>query len=339
LPDISKINALAIGSVSKVDGLAKASILDIDGVAVPSAVGAPAAAYSVRLLGSAVGISSYTGDCMRVRRASDNVEADVAFDAGELKLTSAISNTSDAQSYTDFADFVDHTGTPTNAFVRTWYDQSGNAYDAGQSTAASQPKIYDSTTGLIEEGSAGNEKPALELGRSPRKQLTTSAISWSTSFTAVTVLQPTDDGNFYIKNWSIGADATARGYAHISMTGGSEIDWQRDDSAMFGDGYASTSDPRILTTGSAFTSGSQALSFLSLNSTAATLHVNGSEPTYRKQTTGNTSADSDILYINGGTTSGQGMNGTMQELILYTSDQSSSRTTIQNNVNGFYSIY
>ena len=39
LPDISKINALAIGSVAKVDGLAKASILDIDGVAVPSDVG------------------------------------------------------------------------------------------------------------------------------------------------------------------------------------------------------------------------------------------------------------------------------------------------------------
>lgn len=158
MPDISKINALAIGSVSKVDGIAKASILDINGVSVP-ADSAPTVAYSVRLLDSAVGISSYTGDCMRVRRASDNVEADVGFDTNdELSLTSPISNTSDAQSYTDLADFVDHTGTPTNAFCRWWYDQSGNSLDAGQSTAANQLKIYDATTGLITR----NGKPMLE---------------------------------------------------------------------------------------------------------------------------------------------------------------------------------
>lgn len=288
------------------------------------------AAYSVRLLRTA-----YTGDCMRVRRASDNVEADVGFDSNnEFGLTSPISNTSDAQSYTDFADFVDHTGTPTDAFCRWWYDQSGNANDAGQSTPGSQPQIYDATTGLITE----NAKPALQLVRDPLKQLTTSAISWSTSFTAATVLHPTDDGNFYIKNWSIGTDATARGYAHISMTGATGIDWQNNDSAMFGDGYASTSLPRIITTGSAFTSGSQALSFLSLNSLAATLHVDGTEPTYRVQQTGNTSADSDILYINGGTSASQGMDGTMQELILWPSNESSNRTPIESNINNFYQI-
>ena len=145
------------------DGLAKASILDIDGVAVPAewtplldSYGSASAAYSVRLLRTA-----YTGDVMRVRRASDNVEADVAFNsANEIGLTSAISNTSDAQSYTDFADFVDHTGTPTNAFVRYWYDQSGNANDAGQSTAVEQPKIYNATTpGIVEK----NSRPGLSF--------------------------------------------------------------------------------------------------------------------------------------------------------------------------------
>lgn len=160
MPDISKINALAIGSVGKVDGLAKASILDIDGVAVPSAftglldtyTGA-VAGYSVRRLNSL-----YTGACMRIRRISDSVEADVGFDSNNvLGLTSPISNTSDAQSYTDFADFVDHTGTPTDAFCRFWYDQSGNANDAYQITTGLQPQIYDASTGLIQE----NSKPAL----------------------------------------------------------------------------------------------------------------------------------------------------------------------------------
>ena len=344
MPDISKINALAIGSVSKVDGLAKASILDIDGVAVPAgSVNVPpldtytgaAAAFSVRLLRTA-----YSGDIMRVRRDSDNVEADIGFDSNnELSLTSPVSNPSSGGPFTDFADFIGHGGTPANGFVRYWYDQSGNAVDAGQATSTSQPKIYDSSSGIIQEGATGKEKPALQLGRSTLKQLTTSAISWSTSFTAATVLQPTDDGDFYIKNWSIGNDATNRGYAHTAWTGATAFDWFNQDSAMFGDGYAATSYPRIITTASAFISGQQALSFLSLNSTASTLHVDGSEPTYRVQETGNTSADSDILYINGGTTANQGMDGTMQELILWASNQSGVRTGIENNLNDYFQIY
>ena len=128
------------------DGLAKASILDINGLTVPSALAPPLdtytgadAGYSVRRIRTL-----YTGDIMRVRRASDNVEADVGFDSNdELGLTSPISNTSDAQSYTDFADFVDHTGVPTDAFVRYWYDQSGNAEDASQGTSTLQPQIYN----------------------------------------------------------------------------------------------------------------------------------------------------------------------------------------------------
>jgi len=196
LPDISELNGNAIDSVAEFDGLAKASILDIDGVAVPPAVGAPAAAYSVRLLGSAVGVSSYTGACMRVRRASDNVEADVGFDAGELKLTSPISNTSDAQSYTDFADFVDHTGTPTDAFCRYWYDQSGNANDAGQSTAGSQPKIYDATTGINENGSTGNEKPALNCDGQRGMTTTVSMFSSANYNTHSIVCGSIGGGNF-----------------------------------------------------------------------------------------------------------------------------------------------
>ena len=145
MPDISKINALAIGSVSKVDGLAKASILDIDGVAVPSGVAPPldtftgaSAAYSIRLLRTA-----YTGSIMRVRRSSDNVEADVGFDSNnEFGLTSPISNPSSGGPFTDFADFVDHTGTPDIALVRKFYDQSGNANDGDQATASQQCVIY-----------------------------------------------------------------------------------------------------------------------------------------------------------------------------------------------------
>jgi hypothetical protein len=150
LPDISELNGTAIDNVA-----------EFDGVTVPSAISwSPPldtytnaeAGYSVRLLRTA-----YTGDIMRVRRASDNVEADVGFDSNnEFGLTSPISNTSDAQSYTDFADFVDHTGTPTDAFVRYWYDQSTNANDAGTATESNQPKVYNGG-GIVEK----NSRPGL----------------------------------------------------------------------------------------------------------------------------------------------------------------------------------
>jgi hypothetical protein len=84
---------------------------------------------------------NYTGDCIRVRRASDNTEQDIGFDNnGELDTTAL----------TAFC-------TGTNCFIKTWYDQSGNGNDGTQSTTASQPKIYDSSTGVLLD----NAVPAL----------------------------------------------------------------------------------------------------------------------------------------------------------------------------------
>jgi len=114
---------------------------------VPSGVAPPldtytgaAAAYSVRLLRTA-----YTGSCMRVREDGGNTETDIGFDGSGNLDTAAIAS---------------HCGS-NNGFIRYWYDQSGNAVDIGQATAGSQPKIFDSTTGIIEEGAAGFKKPAI----------------------------------------------------------------------------------------------------------------------------------------------------------------------------------
>jgi len=138
-----------------------ASVAEIDGLTISSGSALlldtytnATAAYSVRLLRTA-----YTGPCMRVRRISDDVEADVGFDSNnEFGLTSPISNTSDAQSYTDFADFVDHTGTPTDGLVRFWYDQSTVGRDAGMATNTRQPQIYDAVNGIIKD----NGKPCIQ---------------------------------------------------------------------------------------------------------------------------------------------------------------------------------
>lgn len=95
-----------------------------------------AAAYSVRLLDK-----DYTGYCMKVRRASDDAEADIGFDSnGDL----------------DTASIASHCGS-ANGYVVTWYDQSGNSNNATQSTAGSQLQIYNGTAVITRNG-----KPMLE---------------------------------------------------------------------------------------------------------------------------------------------------------------------------------
>lgn len=96
-----------------------------------------AAAYSLRLLSN-----SYSGNAVKVRRASDNAELDIGFSSGELD-TSALTT---------------HCGS-SDGFVVTWYDQS-SSNNATQSTTANQPKIYDGTTGVVTK----NEKPAMTTG-------------------------------------------------------------------------------------------------------------------------------------------------------------------------------
>jgi len=95
-----------------------------------------AAAYSVRKLRS-----DYTGSAIRVRRSSDNTESDIGFSGENLDTTSLSSFCSG-----------------TNGFVTTWYDQSGNANNATQTTAANQPQIVSSGNVILK-----NTKPTLDF--------------------------------------------------------------------------------------------------------------------------------------------------------------------------------
>lgn len=84
-----------------------------------------AAAYATRLVRTA-----YTGPCMRVRRSSDNAEADIGFTpTGELDTVALLAFTG-----------------VNSGFVTVWYDQSGNARNAAQATAANQPRIVNAGT-------------------------------------------------------------------------------------------------------------------------------------------------------------------------------------------------
>lgn len=72
----------------------------------------------------------HTGNCIKVRRASDNATQDIGFDAsGDI----------DSAAVSTFCGSSD-------GFVDTIYQQYGSGNDAVQTTLASQPKIYDGAT-------------------------------------------------------------------------------------------------------------------------------------------------------------------------------------------------
>ena len=113
------------------------SFLALDQIGAPSA-----AAYSLRKLRAA-----YTGSAVRVRRSSDNTEANIGFASnGDL----------------DTAALLTFVGAG-NGFVTTWYDQSGNARNTTQATAGNQPQIV--TDGVIE---TQNGRPALRFDGAQR---------------------------------------------------------------------------------------------------------------------------------------------------------------------------
>jgi len=329
LPDISKINALAIGSVAKVDGLAKASILDIDGVAVPAAVAPPldtytgaAAAYSVRLLRTAYKTGG--GTIMRVRRASDNVEADVGFDSNnELGLTSPISNTSNAQSYTDFADFVGHTGTPTSAFLRNWYDQSGNAIDVGESTANNQPLIYDSSAIIADRLIKDNGKPAISFDGG-NHQLQTTGFGTGTNRFITHVANVTGGGTGYENVWifleSISTWTTGDFLQYFTSNPSTGSIFNSPVSARDISGSTAVNQQRLGT-------------FEALTATSE-FYINGSSQGSGTATI--TGLEDELSIAN---FSGNFALMKFQEMIIWNSDQSSNRTGIESNVNGHFQIY
>lgn len=113
------------------------------------------AAYSLRKLRSA-----YTGVAIRIRRGNDNTEINIGFDNNGHLDTTAIKN------------FV----TVNDAFVTTWYDQSGNNRNFLQTTNANQPRIV--LAGIIDRK---NGQPAIRHIAANANHLSVSTSSYITN--------------------------------------------------------------------------------------------------------------------------------------------------------------
>ena len=160
MPNIDKLNNVAVSNMSSVDGHSASAIDSINGQTLVTAsllldqYGANiTAAYSIRKLRTA-----YTGSAMRIRRHSDNAEQDIGFDSNGDLDTAAITS------------FVG----ANDAAIVTWYEQSGQAsnWNLTNSTTTGQPRITDSSGNIY----TLNGKPAIKDTSGPQR------LSFNTTF-------------------------------------------------------------------------------------------------------------------------------------------------------------
>ena len=251
-----------------------------------------AAAYSLRQLSS-----TYSGDAIVVRRSSDNTTQNIGFVNNELDTASLESFCSG-----------------TDGFVTTWYDQSGNANNAIQATASSQPKIVSSGSTILENG-----KAAVDFDGTDDHLLTSSTFS-ITSTTTLSVIKM----NL----------ASVEGYpVMIQSTNNTGYRQHLNSSYIRGRFSGTNIDDTSISPNNV-----HALFTIVNDGSTGSLFWNS-----QTQSTGSASLSADptaVLSIAGNiairTTFSD---GTMQELIVYSSDESTNRTGIETNINSYYSIY
>jgi hypothetical protein len=337
LPDISKINALAIGSVSKVDGLAKASILDIDGVSVPSAFtglldetygSGSAAAYSVRQLKSGVTVA------MRVRRdtaggTGDDDEADVSFDTSftnpTISLDSALTNKSAGVTATTLGEFLnvgtvggttysnpDSLSGTASCYLDEWKDQSGNANHAEQTAFGSQPQIHNGTvnTDLITE----NGKPGVEF----------------TSFDNLT-FSSTDIYSFFIVSRPTTLNTNSTNVAVGLSTAIKGVVVAGDASSR--QARAQTNTGTLNITGIGVSTAQSLVDYVTTGTTGK-IRYNGAN-----EVTGSATQITVDQIGTADTANFRVLNGPLQEIIMWPTDQDSNRSAITTDINDYFSIY
>ena len=278
---------------------------------LPADVATAAAAYSLRKVKA-----DYSGEAVRIRRSSDDVEVDVAFDSDDkVSTSSSISVVSGSTSATTLGDFING----TDAFVHTWYDQAGSN-DAVQATAANQPKIAESgallTDGIDFDGSNDRLDITNSLpitGANARSVFT--IVNKDVSSSSDNILGIGDNGSGVNSQlWNL---ATTYG---LYYNGGNTV---------FGAGALNTNQlVTAIYPSSASDSGDTVL-FINSVSSSITSNVDTTLAT-----------DNTVARIGaGGGSAGGNLDGSLQELIIYASDQSDNRFKIESNINNYYGLY
>ena len=273
-------------------------------------------AFSFRKLSS-----TYSGNCIRVRRSSDNTESNIGF----------------FNNYLDTATLKTFVG-GNNGFITIWYDQSSGGYDVSQSTALAQPSIV--VSGAINY--TNKCVCAAMNGSSMYLKSTSSFSSVATSISFASVLfnrRSFGQTGTYNYQWAIGSSAATGSKSFITAAQGGFQDWFYNSTLFFGNGYASSYNPRIVTPANIFTDNTQNVWIGGLNSTANFLKLNGSNVTTSVNTTANLSTLGGTVALGSDNSAVNFSSELFQEVIVWQSNQSANQTPILSNINSFYKVY
>ena len=273
-----------------------------------------AAAYSLRRLSL-----NYTGNAIRVRRSSDNSEQDIGFTNNELDTVSLLS-------------FVGS----NDGYVTTWYDQGGNEHNITNSTAGKQPLIV--SAGAVR---TTDSKPSIYFNSSRRDLLGGSRINGlhdgTKSFTISLVKSNRNTTGRQTIMRTSHVFSSNKGYnLHMKTNPGYVESRVVNGSTTVSLNQTSNDYPhnnRYLITDT-----------LDVNNATlanrSTLNINNSSDIKNNTSNGSaTTADSSTGFTIGGNVSDSFFRGDMQEIIVYTSDQSSNKAGITENINNHYLVY
>jgi hypothetical protein len=271
-----------------------------------------AAAYSLRKLREA-----YTGNCIEVRRSSDNALQNIGFVNNELDTASLLS-------------FVGS----GDGFVSTWYDQSGNNRNTSTFNNSSQPLIVSAGALVTQSGknSISFNGTSQYMGCNP----VFNSASYASIFSIINQdSQITTEKVFFTEKSATASNRIVLAY-RLAAAGNTGI----------GIGGRRISSNAFQTVGNQTWLGDVFLttSFFKWQDALLESYINGNlDATRTFQTTGITDVNTGLLSTIG--SSGafnlptNFFNGKISELILYTTDQTLNKTGIETNINNFYNIY
>ncbi|AQT78333.1 hypothetical protein B1R94_02405 [Mycolicibacterium litorale] len=273
------INAAGSGSASTTQTVYTAAptpLIDAVGVSAYRA-------WAVRKLRSA-----YAGSAIRVRY-TDNSEADIGFATGTNNLDTAAL----------LAGAAAHGG---SAWIKTWYDQSGNGRDVTQSTAASQARIVNA--GVLD---VKNTRPSPVFASSIYLDTTNLGLYSAGAASALAVYSSTKGSNLGLAV-ERGSDP-AYNLIGIHKSDGTLSIQIRDD----------TQAGMVATTGQVLPDATLVQVSAVDTGTVATNWINGIQcGTAAYTRSGHTMSETTTHVLGGATTSGSFLNGTMSELIEWT---------------------
>jgi PKD repeat protein len=261
--------------------------------------------------------SDYTGNCIQVRRSSNSDVLDIGFDVnGNLDTVALLS-------------FVGS----GNGFVTIWYDQSGQGRNAFQNTSGHQPQIVENGVVLLE-----NNKPTLRFdGTNDRMEITNFIIG--SNYNDLCILATCKFDNIIgTKTILSHFDPTTNNRGWYAS--GRDNQWQ----AVFSsNGLSGTTNSSTVTSGSNNPSGQNIVTFYfnSLSSTKINIRRNANITTASTVGSANSIFASNTPIFIGATSGGNSnfMNGNIQSVILYRSEQRWMRSEMEKQLNKYFETY